>query len=167
MESWISGFLLEPTITELQCFNTIDYFQLTSPSPAGAVMRKVLCSKQLWRILDSYIFRFCPSLGPPHSLIQPLGGRRENCCTGRFYVPDLEMTYVTLTQFLLVRIESYGCTCLQGGLGMASSGESRRNREVLDEQLTNLCLPNCVSWASHITSHRLSVHICKMGIITS
>lgn len=77
------------------------------------------------------------------------------------------MAYAISTQLLLVRIESYGCTCLQGGLGMASSRESRRNREMLDEQLTNFCLPNCVSWASHITFHRLGVHICQMGIITS
>ena len=86
---------------------------------------------------------------------------------GRFYVPDLEMTYVTSTHFLLVRIESDGCVCLQGGLEMASRCESRKNREMLDEQLADLCLPNCVSWASHVTSQRLSFHICKMATITS
>lgn len=94
---WSSGFLLEPTITKLQCFSTIDYFQLTSPSPAGAVMRKLLCSKQLWRFLDSYIFRFCPSPGPPLSHSAIGWEKRESVVQAGF----MGQTWKWLMPFLL------------------------------------------------------------------
>ena len=160
-ESWSLGFLLETAITKFQWFNAVDDCLLTSPSPTGRAWGRGSAQSSYWgsRVFCIQSVPFLRSSASSHSAM----GQKRDCVRASFMC----QTNVTSTHFLLVRIASSGYIYPQGSPEMAPCCGSRRKWEMLEEQLADLCFPNCVSWAGDSTSQRLSFHICKMETATS